>query len=708
MSTGSNSNPSSNGNGPAGPGTGRDRRRKPRTKKATAKKPAAKKKTPTPATKSTTPAPAIPPSPAPSTTPPAKPPATKAGPPITDRTPEPRVTEPTPPEPPPTPTPADPPDPKPTARQGEPLLFECAWEVCNKLGGIYTVLRSKAPSFVRRWQDRYCLIGPYVHDQAAIEFEPEAPRGLIGDAVRSLREQGFGIEVGRWLITGRPRVVLLHTGDWHRFLPDLRYRLWADHNVPTHESDGLLNDVIAFGEAVRHFLSAVEQHRRGPRKLIAHFHEWMAGVAIPMLRKQDWPGTTVFTTHATLLGRYLAQHNAAFYDHLPFFNPAAEAQHYNIQPQHGLERAAAHGSHVFTTVSDVTGEECKHLLGRAPEVLLPNGLNIARFAAIHEFQNLHQQHKGAINEFVMGHFFPSYTFDLDKTLYFFTSGRYEFRNKGMDVTIEALARLNYRLKLAQTPINVVFFIITKAPIHTFNVGVLQSNAMLEEFKETSERMKAQIGDRIFHAAVEGRTPDLNRLVDEYYTLRLKRAAHAWKRHDLPPIVTHDLQDPDKDPTLGMLRQCQLFNQPDSPVKVVFHPDFINATNPLFGVDYDQFVRGTHLGVFPSYYEPWGYTPLESVALGVPAISSDLSGFGSYVSALLPEHNQKGCYLIHRRQRDFNMAADELADRMFRYCQLSRRQRIELRNKVEAFSTHFDWHNLAKRYHEAHALALDRA
>src|SRR5690606_2441955 len=176
-----------------------------------------------------------------------------------------------------------------------------------------------------------------------------------------------------------------------------------------------------------------------------------------------WPGAIVFTTHATILGRYLAMNDPDFYGHLAFFDSGAEAKKFNIETQHLIERASAHASHVFTTVSDVTAEECRHLLGRNPDVLLPNGLNIQRFAALHEFQNLHAQYKARIHEFTMGHFFPSYSFDLDNTLYFFTSGRYEYRNKGIDLTIESLARLNYRLQEAQSPITVVFFIITRAP-----------------------------------------------------------------------------------------------------------------------------------------------------------------------------------------------------------------------------------------------------
>ncbi|MEO0476553.1 MAG: hypothetical protein AAF085_11380, partial [Planctomycetota bacterium] len=315
-------------------------------------------------------------------------------------------------------------------KRADPILLEIGWEVCNKLGGIYTVLRTKVPSMMARWGKRYCLVGPYNHDSAQVEFEPAGPEQMdtpIGQAVQQMREMGYGVEYGHWLVTGRPQAVLLHVGDAKRYLGDVKYRLWSDHNIPTPDGDALADDVVAFGEAVRMLLFILGQRESERRDLVAHFHEWMAGVSIPMLRQEGWPGSIVFTTHATLLGRYLAMHNPAFYDHLSFFDAAQEAHHFNIEFQHGIERAAAHGCHVFTTVSDITAMECRHLLGRDPDVLLPNGLNIKRFAALHEFQNLHNQHKQRIHQFTMAHFFPSYTFDLDKTLYFFTSGRYEFR-----------------------------------------------------------------------------------------------------------------------------------------------------------------------------------------------------------------------------------------------------------------------------------------
>lgn len=586
-------------------------------------------------------------------------------------------------------------------------LIEIAWEVCNPVGGIYTVLRSKAPSMMSRWGDRYCLVGPYAEKTAEVEFEPTPTEDFLGEAVEELCEMGYRAHHGRWLVTGRPRAVLLETESVRGKLNELKYRTWADHGIP-HSDETTVNDATAFAEMCRMLLSILGRREAASRRLVAHFHEWQAGLAIPMLRKEQWPGATVFTTHATLIGRYLATGNPWFYDHLASFHGDAEAKKFNIHAQHRIEAAAAHGAHVFTTVSDVTARECTHLLGRSPDLLLPNGLNIRRFTATHEFQTLHKKYKERLHEFAIGHFFPSYHFDLDDTLYMFTSGRYEYFNKGMDLTIEALARLNHRLREAKSPVTVVFFIVTKAPIRSINVRTLQSRAMLDEFRTAVDALKASVGDGLFLAAARGTVPDLNDLVDDYWRLRLRRAIAAWKTDVPPPIVTHDLIDDARDPVLSQLRTCRLLNLESDPVKIVFHPDFVQATSPLFGMEYDQFVRGCHLGVFPSFYEPWGYTPLESIALGVPAVTSDLSGFGSYLKQVVPDHASRGVYIVPRRHSDFHSAAEELTERLFAFTALGRRDRIILRNSVESLSEHFDWSNLSSSYHEAHDLATERS
>lgn len=600
-------------------------------------------------------------------------------------------------------TPTMPVEPSPTATSA--LLFEIAWEVCAQVGGIYTVLRSKAPATVRRWQDSYCLIGPWREGSARVELEPQAmPAGPLQDAVEELSPAGIRCHFGRWLITGRPQVLLIDLSTAIKRLAEAKYFLWEDHGISSSDGDTEFDEIVLFGSIVSDILRTVS--RRAPtRAVLAHFHEWQGAAALPTLWKTKARVASVFTTHATLVGRALSAANVNLYDNLGAYDPSGVAHEHGFAHRYGLERAAAHAATIFSTVSGITAQEAEHFLARKPDVVLPNGLNVERFAAPHEFQVLHAHSKEKIHEFVMAHFFPSYTFDLDRTLYFFTAGRYEFRNKGLDVFIEALYELNRRMKADGATATVVAFIVTKAAAKNLNVQTVSRHAMFDELRGACESIKDEMGRRLFHTVAHGRLPTADDLLDEYAAVRLKRMMYAWRQGMPPTIVTHDLYDDAHDPVLSHLRHRGLWNRADDRVKVVFHPDFLSLTSPLLSMDYDHFVRGCHLGVFPSYYEPWGYTPLECIVRGVPAITSDYSGFGSYLMDNLPKHDDYGLFVARRKGKSFDAAVGQVVDWMYRLTRMSRRERIAIRNTVESRADDFDWNRLITHYVAAHEMAL---
>lgn len=598
-------------------------------------------------------------------------------------------------------------------------LFEIAWEVCNQLGGIYQVIRSKLPLMMERWGDRYTLIGPYNEAKASVEFEETRPAGWIGRAIEQLAAQGLKVHHGRWLVPGRPRVLLIEHWVPPAKLGEIKYGLWEHHGIETPGSDWLIDGVVTFADATRRLLEALSEQRSSsggtssaagktsPRVLIAHFHEWMAGLAIPMIRRQNLPVATVFTTHATLLGRYMASALDNFYDRLYDWNDAEWAKKFNINTQHKIERACAHGSHVFTTVSSVTAEECAALLGRPVDVVTPNGLNVAHYNLAHEQQQAHADYKDRIHQFVMGHFFPSYSFDLDKTLYFFTSGRYEPRNKGFDVCLESMARLNLEMKANRIDKTVVFFIVTAKATRSLNPLALEKRGVMNELRRVCENITEGVSGKLYKRAAAGEKLRLDDLLDEYWTLRYRRTQQAMKQHCLPMVVTHILENDADDPVLAQLRQLGLINRPEDPVKIVYHPEFINPANPLWGMEYDQFVRGCHMGLFPGSYEPWGYTPLECIAMGVPSVTSDLAGFGRYVAEHHLGHDEWGLTVLRRRGRSMHDAAADLTARLLDFCRMDRRERIALRNAVDRRSWGFDWSHLGPAYHEAHDKAVER-
>jgi glycogen synthase len=594
------------------------------------------------------------------------------------------------------------------AHEKNELLVEVAWEVCNQVGGIYTVIRSKAPAMMENRSGRFCMIGPFLNKSILAELEPiDDAADIFGLAAANLSKKGYDVTYAEWLITGKPRVLLLNPNVIEdKVMNVIKYLLWKNHHIAIPAGNALVDRVIAFAFLTKLFFDELVKLVGEDQKLIGHFHEWMAGLPILDMKRERMPVKTVFTTHATQLGRHLAINSPLFYAHLPFFRWEDEAKKFGVETEAAIEYGCAQSCDVMTTVSDVTARECKHILRRQPEVILPNGLNIERFEALHEFQNLHAIYKEQIHQFVMGHFFSSYSFDLDKTMYFFTSGRYEYKNKGFDLTLEALVHLNNQLKQEKSDITVVMFFVTKREFYSIKPEVLQSRAVMEEMRQTCEAIQRQVGKRLFFESTirkDHRLPQLNDFVDEYWKLRYRRTIQSWKSNKMPLPVTHKLVDEESDDILQFLVRRNLLNREEDKVKIVYHPDFINSTNPLFGMDYSQFVRGCHLGIFPSYYEPWGYTPLECMASGVPAVTSDLSGFGDYLLQNMPDHEKGGMFVVERGKRTFDWSAKQLATFLYKFLIQDRRSRIMQRNNVENYSSAFDWKNLIARYEEAYEL-----
>ncbi|MBC8173485.1 MAG: glycogen/starch synthase [Chitinophagales bacterium] len=592
----------------------------------------------------------------------------------------------------------------------EPLLVETAWEVCNQVGGIYTVVKSKVPSIVEKWGEQYCLMGPLLQTKLPAEFEETSDYDdVYGKVVLAMRESGFQIHYGRWLTQGTPKVILIPPMQAYDAFKDIRQYLLKNHQINIFNPDELLQQVIAFGHLVLQFFIELEKQADGT-EIIAHFHEWMTGMPIGEIKKQDLKIKTVFTTHATMLGRYVAASDTNFYRNLPSIDWLQAAQKFYIEPQVRLERLAANDCDILTTVSDVTGKECEFLLGRKPDYILPNGLSLFTYTATHEIQNLHKRFADKIHEFTMAHFFHSYTFDLDNTLYFFTSGRYEYHNKGYDLTLEALHRLNERMRKEKIEKTIVMFFITKQPYESINAKVLQTRAVMDEIHSTCEEILKEVREKLFVAAAtspDNNLPDLNEFVSDYWRYRYRQMIQSWKSDYWPIVVTHNLKDDNSDEIIQYLRIHDMVNKPDDKVKIIYHPDFVSPTSPLFGMDYPQFVRGCHLGIFPSYYEPWGYTPLECVARGVPAVTSDLSGFGDYCQRRFRNLDDKGIYIVKRRNKTFDESADDLCDIMLSFVQLSRRERIILRNTVESNADNFSWNTLSVNYEKAYQMVLEK-
>ncbi|XP_018946448.1 glycogen [starch] synthase, liver isoform X1 [Cyprinus carpio] len=589
------------------------------------------------------------------------------------------------------------------------LLFEVSWEVTNKVGGIYTVIQTKAKITVDEWGENYIMMGPYYEHNFKTQVEKcEPPNQAIKAAMDSLINNGCQVHFGRWLIEGSPYVILFDIGAAAWNLDRWKGDLWNACSIGLPYHDREANDSLVFGSLVAWFFKELTDQLQDKPNVIAHFHEWQAGTGLVLSRSRKIPLATVFTTHATLLGRYLCAGNADFYNNLDKFNIDQEAGERQIYHRYCLERAAVHCAHVFTTVSQITAVEANHMLHRQPDVVTPNGLNVRKFSAMHEFQNLHSMNKAKIQEFVRGHFYGHLDFNLEKTLFFFIAGRYEFSNKGADLFLESLSRLNYLLRVQKSDVTVVVFFIMPAKTNNFNVESLKGQAVRKQLWDTAQSVKEKFGKRLYESLLRGEIPDMSKILDRDDFTIMKRAIYATQRHSFPPVTTHNMLDDSTDPILSNIRRIGLFNGRNDRVKIVFHPEFLSSTSPLLPMDYEEFVRGCHLGVFPSYYEPWGYTPGECTVMGIPSVTTNLSGFGCFMEEHVSDPSEYGIYIVDRRFRSADESCNQLTQFMFSFCQQSRRQRIIQRNRTERLSDLLDWRYLGRFYMHARHLALSRS
>eukprot|EP00062_Callorhinchus_milii_P024358 gi/632984238/ref/XP_007909041.1/ PREDICTED: glycogen [starch] synthase, muscle-like [Callorhinchus milii] len=587
-------------------------------------------------------------------------------------------------------------------------LFEVAWEVANKVGGIYTVIQTKAKITGTEWGDNYVLMGPYFDYNVRTQVELiDPPNHAIKRSIESMNSKGCKVYFGRWLIDGTPFVLLfdLDATSWN--LDKWKSEFWESCTIGIPWYDREANDAILFGFLNAWFIGEFLAQRKQKTFVVVHFHEWLSGVGLVLCRTRKLPVATVFTTHATLLGRYLCAGSVDFYNNLPYFNLDREAGEKQIYHRYCMERAAVHCCHTFTTVSKITAVEAEFLLQRKPDLVTPNGLNVKKFSAMHEFQNLHAKSKALIQEFIRGHFYGHLDFSLDKTLLFFIAGRYEFTNKGADVFLEALARLNYLLRVNQSEMTVIAFFIMPARTNNFNVETLKGQAVRKQLWDTANAVKEKFGKKLYEALLIGETPNISKILDRDDLTMMKRALYSTQRHSLPPVCTHNMIEDSSDPILGTIRRLGLFNSPHDRVKVIFHPEFLSSTSPLLPLEYDDFVRGCHLGIFPSYYEPWGYTPAECTVMGIPSVSTNLSGFGCFMEEHISDPSAYGIYILDRRFKSLDESCNQLTSFLYSFCNQSRRQRIIQRNRTERLSDLLDWRYLARFYTYSRRMALSK-
>jgi len=596
-----------------------------------------------------------------------------------------------------------------TARQEEEphadSLFETSWEVCNKVGGIHTVLKSKAALMMQHYKD-YHLIGPYFEQQAAMELEPcEAPED-IKRAMERLGREGVTCHYGTWQIKGEPNVILLDCSKVSGWKDDLKKQLWESHRIDSLGAGWEYEEPIIFSAAVGKLLAAIEQERPG-KKLVAHFHEWLTGAGILFLNRYGSDIRTVFTTHATMLGRAIAGSGEPLYEMLDSLDPVREAYRHGVQAKHLTETACAHEANVFTTVSEITGLEAEKLLGRAPEVLVLNGLDISKFPTFEETSIKHLTCRETLRSFLTYYFFPYYLFNLDHNLIFFITGRYEFKNKGIDLTVQALGELNRLLKENEDEKRTVTLFFWIPMEHAgVKVELLENKNYYHHITNYIQFNADNILKKVLYDFLARKDVTGDTLFTKDFLQGMKKDMLQFKRQGNPPLCTNYLKDEGSNELIRALYAAGLQNREEDKVKVIVQPVYLDGNDGLINLPYYDAIAGTHLGLFPSYYEPWGYTPLETAAMGVVAFTTDLSGFGRFIEPHLPKMNP-GIEVLHRHKQDPDKVVQDFARRLFEFTRISHTDRVQSKISAKELTELCDWKEFIAFYIEAHNMALER-
>lgn len=519
------------------------------------------------------------------------------------------------------------------------------------------MLSTRAKTLQESFTDRIIFIGPDVFKDENPYFTED--KTLLADWQAQAVKDGLEVRVGRWNIHGNPITVLVKFDQFYKNKNDIYAWLWQHYQVDSLHAYGDYDESSMFSYAAAKVVESFYNFKLdASKKVIYHGNEWMTGLGLLYINAKLPQVATMFTTHATSIGRSIAGNNKPLYDYLFAYNGDQMAGELNMQSKHSIEKQTAWNVDCFTTVSEITNNECKELLDKAADVVLPNGFEndfVPKGSSFTAKRKKARKHTLDVANALLG------TELGDDTLIVSTSGRYEFRNKGVDVYIEAMNRLLRDDRLHK---NVLAFI---------------------EVPGWGGEPRQDLLDRL----------------------------KSGKKYDTPlyvPMITHWLNDMSHDNVLGMLKYLDMHNGVDDKVKLIFIPCYLNGNDGVFNMTYYDLVLGNDLCIYPSYYEPWGYTPLESVAFKVPCITSDLSGFGLWANSELGHTGEiiDGVKVIHRTDYNYSEVADKIKDTVAEYSNFTPEQTKKAREHADKLSKKALWSNFIKYYYEAYDVALRNA
>lgn len=514
-------------------------------------------------------------------------------------------------------------------------IFESSWEVCNKVGGIYTVLSTRAKTLQDAFRDKIIFIGPDLADANDLYFLEDET--LFIEWRKQALAEGLAIRVGRWKVPGEPIAVLVDFSQYFKDKNEIYTRLWELYQVDSLHAYGDYDEASMFSYgAAKVVESFYNFYLDKSKKVIYHGNEWMTGLGLLYINSKLPNIATLFTTHATSIGRSIAGNNKPLYDYLFAYNGDQMACELNMQSKHSIEKQTAMNVDCFTTVSEITANECKELMEKPVDFVLPNGFEndfVPKGAQFTRKRNAARKRIFEVANALLG-----VDFDDQNTLVISTSGRYEFRNKGVDVYIEAMNRLQRDNRL---------------------------NKKILAFIE----VPGWVG--------EPRQDLIDRL----------NSGHKFDTPLHVPMITHWLHNMSHDNVLDMMKYLDMQNRKEDNVKLIFLPCYLNGDDGIFNMKYYDLVLGNDMCIYPSYYEPWGYTPLEAIAFKVPCITSDLAGFGLWANSEIGHVGEiiDGVKVVHRTDYNYSEVADKIKDTVAEFSNFTAADVKKSRSNAEKLS-----------------------
>ncbi len=535
------------------------------------------------------------------------------------------------------------------------LLFETSWEVCNKVGGIYAVLSTKAKTLQKSYKDKVVFIGPDLWtDGHESPYFIETKTPLDSWARQAVLPAAMTVRTGRWNVPGKPLVVLVNYHSLFPYKNNLYADMWSRFGVDSLHGYGDYDESCMFAYAAALAIESMVKWS-GAQRVVAHFDEWTTGMGLLYVKANLPQVATVFTTHATSIGRSISGNGKPLYDYMAGYNGDQMAGELNMQSKHSLEKAAAHAADAFTTVSEVTARECEQLLERRP-LVTPNAFEQNFVPRGEKLPHARVSARECLLRVASSLTGVQYAPD---TLLVATSGRCEFRNKGIDLYLDALNSLRFTLgRLSSVERRVVAFVLVPAWV---------------------QAPRADLAD----AVAAGRTSRL-----------------------FNPVITHSLHNEDSDVIYGKINYLGMRNDLHDRVHVIYVPSYLDGRDGIFDMTYYDLLPGLDLTVFPSYYEPWGYTPLESVAFGVPTVTTNLAGFGQWVLDNRGGNAKKsGVRVISRTDSNYSDAVDAIAGSMMNVYMMADTEMRRIRTHARGTGRLASWTHFMDSYTVAYLQAL---